>query len=100
MLARLPSHARLINVARGGIVDETALCEALEAGRLAGAYLDVLSQEPLPTDSPLWSVSKLLLSSHSAGAAQGLQERVHAIFLRNLDRWLSGAPLLNAATPG
>jgi len=99
LLASLPPQARLINVARGGIVDEDALCAALVAGKLAGAYSDVFAQEPLPSDSSLWDAPHLLLSSHSAGAAQGVQARANAVFLTNLERWLAGAPLLNDRCP-
>ena len=94
-LARLPPGARLINVARGEVVDEAALIEALRSGRLVGAFLDVFAQEPLPADSPLWELPGVLLTPHSAGHSDGNEARVGAIFLDNLARWQQGRPLLN-----
>lgn len=94
-LAQLPEHAYLVNVGRGRTVDEDALVAALEAGRLAGAALDVFRQEPLPADFPLWRVRGLLVSPHSAGgrpigAARLISEQVRALAegrpLRNVVR--------------
>lgn len=98
VLARLPTHARLINVARGEIVDEPALIDALRAGRLAGAYLDVFEREPLPQDSPLWDLPNVLLSPHNSSAASGNDRRIFEIFLENLGRMARDEALLNAVT--
>jgi D-2-hydroxyacid dehydrogenase (NADP+) len=95
MIARLPRGARMINVARGEIVVEPALIEALRSGHLAGAYLDVFETEPLPPESPLWDLPNVLVTPHNSSAAAGNQERVLGIFLDNLARWQRGAPLLN-----
>jgi phosphoglycerate dehydrogenase-like enzyme len=95
MIARLPQGARLINIARGEIVDESALIAALQSGNLAGAYLDVFEKEPLPHDSRLWDMENVLVSPHNASAASGNDARIYAIFLENLRRWARGAPLLN-----
>jgi phosphoglycerate dehydrogenase-like enzyme len=95
MLARLPRGARVINVARGEIVDEAALVEALRGGRLGGAYLDVFETEPLPAASPLWDLPNVLITPHNSAAAAGNDERVLEIFLENLGRWRRGEPLLN-----
>jgi phosphoglycerate dehydrogenase-like enzyme len=95
MLARLPKTARLINVGRGEVVDEPALIEALQAGRLAGAYLDVFQQEPLPPDSPLWDLPNVLITPHSSAVASGNHQRVYDIFVRNLERWRKGESLVN-----
>jgi phosphoglycerate dehydrogenase-like enzyme len=95
LMAKLPPEARLINIARGEIVDERALAEALGNGRLAGAYLDVFEKEPLPEDSPLWDMPNVVVSPHNSGAASGNDRRVYDIFLENLDRWQRGAALLN-----
>ena len=61
----------------------------------AGTYSDVFAQEPLLTESPMWHAPRLLMSSPSAGAARGVQARVPALFLGNLQAWLTGAPLVN-----
>lgn len=95
-LALLPPGAHLVNVARGEVVVETALVAALQSGRLAGAYLDVFTQEPLPAESPLWDLPTVLLTPHSAGHAGGNAARASAIFTGNLARWLRGQPLHNA----
>ena len=94
-LARLPRGARVINVARGEIVDEAALIAALKRAHLGGAYLDVFEKEPLPADSPLWRMQNVLISPHNSAAAAGNDARVYAIFRDNLQRWLRGAPLVN-----
>jgi len=95
LIAKLPRAARIINVARGEIVDEPALITALQNGRLAGAYLDVFETEPLPPASPLWDMPNVIVTPHNAGAAAGNDERVLEIFLDNLARWHRGAPLVN-----
>jgi phosphoglycerate dehydrogenase-like enzyme len=96
-IAALPKGARILNVARGEIVDETALVAALQGGHLAGAYLDVFHTEPLAGESPLWELPNVLVTPHNAGAASGNDRRVLDIFLDNLDRWQRGAPLVNEA---
>lgn len=95
LIARLPQGARVINVARGEIVDEAALVSALASGHLAGAYLDVFQKEPLPADSPLWNMPNVLISPHNSAAAAGNDDRVYRIFLENLRRWHCGGPLVN-----
>ncbi|MGO4330302.1 D-2-hydroxyacid dehydrogenase [Cupriavidus sp. 2TAF22] len=94
-LALLPAGARLVNVARGEVVEEGALIEALRSGRLAGAYLDVFAHEPLPADSPLWSLPNVIATPHSAGFSDGNAARVAGIFLDNLRRWVAGEALRN-----
>ncbi len=94
-LAALKPTARLVNVGRGSTVDQDALVEALRAGRLAGAALDVMRPEPLPANSPLWDVPNLLISPHMAGDHTGWQRDIAGLFLRNLERFLRGEPLLN-----
>ena len=97
-IAALPKGARVINIARGEIVDEPALIEALKSGHLAGAYLDVFATEPLPPDSPLWELPNVLATPHNSAVAAGNDERVLEIFLANLERWRRGAPLENEVT--
>lgn len=94
-LALLPARAYLVNVSRGAVVDEQALVESLAAGRLAGAYLDVFCEEPLPASSPLWALPNVILSPHDAAGAEGNRQRVSKLFLENLERFLSNRPLLN-----
>jgi len=96
-LARLPGHACIVNVARGEVIDEPALVAALRAGRLGGAFLDVFAHEPLPSDSPLWSLPNVLVTPHSAGFSDGNAARVTGMFLDNLRRWNAGEPLRNLA---
>lgn len=97
-LARLRPTAHLINVARGQIVDEAALIDALLRGALAGAYLDVFEQEPLSPDSPLWDLPNVLISPHDSGASTGNAFRASELFLANLGRWLRREPLGNEVT--
>ena len=97
-LARLPATAHVINVARGQIIDEVALIGALQNGRMAGAYLDVFAEEPLPANSPLWDLPNVIISPHDAAASTGNSERVSELFLRNLEHWLRGEPLENEVT--
>ena len=87
-LALLPPHAGLVNVARGELVDETALAEALRSGRLRRAYLDTFIEEPLPADSPLWELPNVWISPHNSAAAQGHDQRVVEAFMRELQAWL------------
>jgi D-2-hydroxyacid dehydrogenase (NADP+) len=95
MLARLPRGARIINVARGEIIDETAMIAALREQRLGGAYLDVFEKEPLPAESPLWDLPNVLVTPHNSAAAAGNDERVYQMFLGNLGCWHQGKPLHN-----
>jgi phosphoglycerate dehydrogenase-like enzyme len=97
-LARLPRGARLINVARGGVVDQPALIQALESGQLGGAYLDVFEKEPLPPDSPLWTLPNVIVSPHNASSSAGNNDRAALIFLANLVKWARGEPLRNEIT--
>ncbi len=83
-LALISPSAVLINAARGPVVDESALVAALQAGRLAGAALDVFEQEPLPLDSPLRGFDNVLLAPHNANSSPEAWARVHRNTLRNL----------------
>jgi phosphoglycerate dehydrogenase-like enzyme len=92
------TDAILVNVGRGGVVDEEALVQALEGGRLARAALDVFSTEPLPQDSPLWRLPNVLVSPHTAGLSVQ-NERIVALFTENLRRYLRGEELLSRVRP-
>ena len=82
--------AYLINVARGGCVDETALIEALHAGEIAGAGIDVTADEPLAPDSPLWEIENVVLTPHTAGETRRYEDNVIDILLENLERLWRG----------
>jgi phosphoglycerate dehydrogenase-like enzyme len=88
-------EAVLINIARGGVIDEAALIEALRNGVIAGAGLDVFEQEPLPADSPLWQFPNVILSPHVSGFTPHYDERAMDLFAENLRRYVAGEPLLN-----
>ncbi len=94
-LATMGEDAVLINVARGGVVDEPALIDALRNRTIRGATLDVVSEEPLPSDSPLWSLENCVLTPHDAGYSPLGDERLGALFLDNLGRYLRSEPLRN-----
>ena len=98
-LRALPAGSLLVNTGRGGLVDEAALVAALRAGRLGGAYLDVFETEPLPPDSPLWGLDNLILTPHCADAVADWESRLADFFLDNLERRLTGRPLLNVVAP-
>ncbi|OGO42320.1 MAG: hypothetical protein A2137_02030 [Chloroflexi bacterium RBG_16_58_8] len=91
----MKSTAYLINIARGGIVDEDALIRALEEKRIAGAGLDVTATEPLPADSRLWDMDNVILSPHVAGSMDDYMARSTDIFCANLRRYLDGQRLHN-----
>jgi D-2-hydroxyacid dehydrogenase (NADP+) len=94
-LMLLPRGARLINIARGEIIEEPALIRALQSGHLGGAYLDVFAQEPLPADSPLWDMPNVIISPHNSASSTGNYARANDVFLSNLACWARGEPLAN-----
>lgn len=94
-LRALQPTAYLINIGRGGTVDEAALVRALQEGWLAGAGLDVCEVEPLPAASPLWTMENVILTAHYAGATPIYDERALPIFLDNLKRYVAGESLHN-----
>jgi len=95
VLSSLPQGACVINVARGEVVDQAALIQALQSGHLHGAFLDVFETEPLDTASPLWRLPNVIISPHTAGHFAEHAERVQRLFLDNLSRFLSDTPLHN-----
>jgi phosphoglycerate dehydrogenase-like enzyme len=94
-LHAMRNDAVLINVARGGVVDEPALIEALREGRIRGASLDVTAEEPLPPDSPLWELDNCVITPHDAGYSPRANERLSALFFDNLARYMAGKTLRN-----
>jgi D-2-hydroxyacid dehydrogenase (NADP+) len=94
-LARMKPDAYLIVVSRGGIVDEDALVDALEGGKLAGAGIDVTEVEPLAADSRLWDAPNLLITPHTAGDSSEKERRCIEILRENLVRFSQGEMLLN-----
>lgn len=98
-LSLLPDGAFLVNIARGGLVDEPALVAALRSGRLGGAGLDVFAEEPLPQDSPLWTLPGVMITPHVAGDFPGYMDRMMPRFCDNLRQYLAGHPLENVVDP-
>ncbi len=94
-LGLLPAQCLFVNAGRGSVVDEAALIEALQGGRLAGAVLDVTQTEPLPQDHPLWDCPNVILTQHSAGGSNDEIARAIRFFLKNLERYRAGQPLQN-----
>jgi phosphoglycerate dehydrogenase-like enzyme len=94
-LARLARGAMVVNVARGQIIDESAMCAALAERKLGGAVLDVFDREPLPSASPLWSLPNVVITPHSSGFRTTHWDDVIDLFSDNLRRFRQGQPLLN-----
>ncbi|MDA7965581.1 D-2-hydroxyacid dehydrogenase [Ruegeria sp.] len=94
-LELMKDTAFLINVGRGDVVDEAAVTHALQSGQIAGAALDVFEQEPLPDDSPLWSMENVIVTPHVSGTTSRYTERVVGKFCENLEKYRAGEPLPN-----
>ena len=94
-IARMKRGARLINVARGSLLDEAAMIRALESGALGGAALDVASTEPLPPESPLWKTPNLMITPHTSAVSDRLWIRHTAILMELLERWFDGREMFN-----
>jgi phosphoglycerate dehydrogenase-like enzyme len=99
-IERLPPDCIFVNVGRGGVVDEPALIDALRERRIGGAVLDVFAEEPLPPDSPLWTLPNVLVTPHAAALSARENERIVELFVANLRRFLDGDPLTNVIEPG
>lgn len=95
VLSAMKPDAHLVNVARGPIVDESALLSALTEERIGGATVDVFDIEPLPPDHPLWDAPNLTITAHMSGDVVGWREILSEQFASNVRRWLAGEPLLN-----
>jgi D-2-hydroxyacid dehydrogenase (NADP+) len=94
-LARMRPSAYLYNIGRGDLIDQDALVDALSAGRIAGAGLDVATPEPLPPDSRLWDLANVLITDHTAGETPCYWDRGIELVVDNLHRFLTGEPLRN-----
>lgn len=94
-IALLPKGCTFINIGRGAVVDEQALVAALRSGQIGAAGLDVFQVEPLPENSPLWEMSNVLISPHSASTSDRENSRITDLFIENIKRFLDDKPLLN-----
>ncbi len=98
-IATMKPGGTLINVSRGGVVEEVPLIEALRENRLGGAVLDVFAAEPLAADSPFWALPSVIVTPHVAGSFTGWERAAAEVFCNNLRRYLAGDPLTNVADP-
>jgi len=98
-LASMPPGSLLVNLGRGGLVDEAAMVAALRSGHLAGAATDVVEGEPLRLRSPLWRAPNLVLTPHVTPRLDDRDERAFAVLLANVERWLADDPLANVVGP-
>jgi phosphoglycerate dehydrogenase-like enzyme len=94
-LALMKPSTYLINVARGALVDEPALIRALQKGAIAGAALDVTSEEPLPPENPLWKLDNVFITPHVSAVSDRLWKRQTDLLMENLERWFDGRELVN-----
>jgi phosphoglycerate dehydrogenase-like enzyme len=94
-LARMKRSAVLVNVGRGGLVDEAALTDALRTGRIRGAALDVFDREPLADDHPFWALPNVLITPHVSAVTTSFWERETRLIVENIGRLGAGQPLLN-----
>jgi len=95
VLESMKKNAVLINIARGGVVDEKALITALSQKKIRGAALDVFEEEPLPATSPLWQMDNVIISPHVSGNTDNYHEKAVDLFIANLNRYLEKKPLYN-----
>lgn len=91
--------ASILNIARGEVIDQEALIDALKDGTIASAALDVTTPEPLPAESPLWRLPNVMITPHVSGASDRREGTASGLFLENLRRYLAGEPLKNLARP-
>jgi phosphoglycerate dehydrogenase-like enzyme len=94
-IAAMKQGAYIVNIGRGEVIDEPAMIDALRAGKIGGAGLDVFEKEPLPAESPLWDIENVILTPHMSGANRGYMDKACELFADNLRRFVAGQPLLN-----
>ena len=99
-LGAMNERAILVNIGRGGLVDEPALLQSLDAGEIDFAILDVFGREPLPADSPFWNHPRVALTPHSSNRGTGTGRRGDELFLENLEAFLTGKVLRNEVAAG
>ncbi len=99
-LSKMKSDAYLLNVARGSLIDDAALVEALQARRIGGAALDVFVEEPLPVESPYWSLDNVLITPHTAAVTDKLWDRHYDLIVENMNRFLEGRSLMYEVDKG
>jgi len=97
--AAMKARSFLVNVARGNVLDESALMDALRDGPMEGAALDVFDQEPLPEDSPLWDIENLVVTAHISGASRAQLRRCFELVEQNLQRFVADEPMINPVDP-
>jgi phosphoglycerate dehydrogenase-like enzyme len=100
VLAAMAPGSLLVNVGRGGLLDEDALVRALDRGAPSAAALDVVATEPLPTDHPFWADPRIVITPHNAGSSTGNADRLCDLFIRNLRAYVAGEPLAHEESPG
>jgi phosphoglycerate dehydrogenase-like enzyme len=98
-IAAMRPGAYIVNIGRGDVIDEQAMIEALRAGKIGGAGLDVFEHEPLEASSPLWDLENVILTPHMSGANRGYMEKACELFAENLRRFTAGTQLLNVVDP-
>jgi phosphoglycerate dehydrogenase-like enzyme len=98
-IAEMKPNAYIVNIGRGAVIDEAALTEALKAGKIGGAGLDVFEREPLPAESELWDQENAILTPHISGDYRGYMDAACELFAENLRRFTAGNPLLNRVDP-
>ena len=98
-LSAMKPSAYLVNIGRGEVIDEHAMADALKAGKLGGAGLDVFEHEPLEASSPLWELENVILTPHISGANRGYMDKACELFVENLKRFASNRALLNVVDP-
>ena len=97
--AAMKPGACLVDVSRGGIVDQSALADALSGGHLGGAVLDVFEREPLPPSSPFWDMENVIVTPHCSSVYEGWERRAAEMFCDNLERWRRRRRLRNVVDP-
>lgn len=98
-IAAMKPGSYIVNIGRGAVIDENALIEALRAGKIGGAGLDVFEKEPLPAESPLWDIEEAILTPHVSGDFRAYTDLACELFAENLRRFTAGRPLLNVVDP-